>query len=524
MHTMLFLTVQLFVACQSDNKLQRHADDPNSAYHFPTIIVEPTTLDFGALSGGDVAEEVFTITNQGTEMSELTVDAIALTLGNDAGFSITTMPELPLVLGWEQTTEVVVTFSPGLPGETTGQVVVESDDELHPEVPVGLRGEGLVPYLVVDPPTYDFGGLTAGCEATTTFSVRNDGNDALTLEDVVSEGAGYAVTARPVLPAVLAPGEAVPVTVAFAPGTEATFGGGIVAVSDDPRGDQRAAITGNGVLPGTYHDAYAVPTGGRVDLLVFVDQSVSMNDDQVTLATNAQAFGEGLSTLTDDWHLMVVTADDGCSVSGIITPATPNCAAVIADTVLAGEEGSHSERGLYVSYLAVQAADAFECNEGFLREDALLHVIYISDESDQSPEPWTYYVDALRAMKGAEHLVKMSAVAGDVPSGCSTDENSASSGRGYYEAVEATHGGFVSLCSDWSTQIATMAGYGVTRDTFALSARPDPNTITVLVNGTRRGTGWHYMSDSNSVVFSAGVPVSGDSVDITYVVPVTCTP
>ncbi len=176
--------------------------------------------------------------------------------------------------------------------------------------------------------------------------------------------------------------------------------------------------------------------------------------------------------------------------------------------------------------MAADQSDVLDCNEGFVRPEALLHFIYISDEYEGSLEltriPWYTYLEDLQALKGAEYLVKMSAIAGDVPSGCDSGTNHAGPGVGYYEATQETHGGFLSICSEWSTALNTVAAYGVTRDTFPLSHTPDRSTIEVRVDGMLRTTGWHYMSDSNTVVFTEDIPHSGNVIDINSSVPYTC--
>ena len=52
---------------------------------------------------------------------------------------------------------------------------------------------------------------------------------------------------------------------------------------------------------------------------------------------------------------------------------------------------------------AVEKTDAGECNEGFLRSAAMLHIVMLSDECEQSPNPYLrtqwQYVDRIVAQK-----------------------------------------------------------------------------------------------------------------------------
>jgi hypothetical protein len=182
-----------------------------------------------------------------------------------------------------------------------------------------------------------------------------------------------------------------------------------------------------------------------------------------------------------------------------------------------------TESGLWVLARALEQTGPGECNEGFLREDALLHAIVVSDEGDHSPGPWEDYLARMRAAKGADWMVRMSAVSGDFPDGCATATNTALPGERYIDAVEATGGVYLSLCSAWAENVEVLADASVRRDTFPLTATPDPATIVVTRNGGTVRAGWTYVPESNVIVFEGTVvPTSGDVVTISYDAPVSC--
>ena len=123
-------------------------------------------------------------------------------------------------------------------------------------------------------------------------------------------------------------------------------------------------------------------------------------------------------------------------------------------------------------------------------------------------------MDKVIAKKGSSANVKFSAIAGDYPGGCSTAE----AGSGYYQAVSATEGVFLSICSDWASpsNLAMLAAASIQQAAFELSATPAPSTIHVYVNGTEREDNWHYDASDNTVVFDDGIPTEGDNVRIEY--------
>ena len=182
-----------------------------------------------------------------------------------------------------------------------------------------------------------------------------------------------------------------------------------------------------------------------------------------------------------------------------------------------------TESLLTVAANAVDNTDSGECNSGFIRPDAMLHLILVSDEPEQSSytsgRSWDDLVSQIIAKKGSSGMVRVSSIAGPVPSGC----GSADPGTGYSEAVAATGGVFLSICSNWATpsNLSQLAEASVNQDTFVLSREAAEATIEVYVNGQLR-TDWTFDSAGNSVTVNGGVPSEGDSVEITYSVLANC--
>jgi hypothetical protein len=239
-----------------------------------------------------------------------------------------------------------------------------------------------------------------------------------------------------------------------------------------------------------------------------------MDDDQARLASNFSTFISELNSYSEDWQIIVANDDNGCNAhGGVLRPEATNFVTRFQSAVSAGG-GWWTEAGLTVTSEAVEMTDPGECNFGFLRPEAMLHIIMVSDEPEQSTSTWNWYMDKVIAKKGSSANVKFSAIAGDYPGGCAT----ADAGNGYYQAVSATEGVFLSICSDWAspTNLAMLAAASIQQAAFELSATPAPTTIHVYVNGTERLNHWHYDAGDNTVVFDDGIPGEGDSVRITY--------
>jgi hypothetical protein len=188
--------------------------------------------------------------------------------------------------------------------------------------------------------------------------------------------------------------------------------------------------------------AAAKPT--PADILFVVDNSGSMADEQENLARNFDAFIQEIAG-PGDYQIGVVSTDqinamekEGLAIStfapsspfnlldfniGSCTASTiprgcfrgPNAATrlinsnVIVDAnaqieafqenVRVGSCGAGEETGLEAMKVALEATGPGECNEGFLRGEANLVVIIVSDEEDAGDVPVDQYVQDLGAIK-----------------------------------------------------------------------------------------------------------------------------
>ena len=185
---------------------------------------------------------------------------------------------------------------------------------------------------------------------------------------------------------------------------------------------------------------------------------------------------------------------------------------------MAQNGGSYTEALLSVAANAIEKSAAGYCNYGFVREDAALHIILVSDEPEQSAwlsgQTWDVLVGRIQAAKGDAGRVKISAIAGDYPSGCA----SADPGTGYYEAVTSTGGEFLSICSDWASAVnlERLASASITQTSFTLERTPLVSSIEVRLNGVVV-SGWVYDAATNTITMPDGTrPEEGDVVQITY--------
>ncbi len=501
----------LLVSCASEQGFSSASD--GSGVGGPQIFVDPEFLDFGQAGQDDTVVRSFTVTNVGE--GDLEVSGIEIGAGV-ASFTILN-EYLSFILPEQATEEIQVAFTPLGANEQQTDAIVSSNDEESPRVSVTLSGVGMVPDIEIDPNPYDFGEIYLGCERSGEVDIINVGEEPVTISEIGLDATPFTLYDPNILPLTLENnGDFITVEVGFSPDQEAAFAGDITVISDAPGSPDLGTITGSAIYAGDYTDRWELDENPPVDLAFFVDRSGSMDNDASDLARNFSTFIGQLSNYTSDWQIMVVTKDSGCNNNGILTQSLANYDTLFQSAVQQGG-GFYTEALLYLSYQAIEKTDSGECNTGFMRDDALLHIIYVSDEPDQSPNDWSYYVSALQDKKGDAANVKLSAVAGDYPGGCATAE----AGDGYYQAVAATGGEFLSICSEWSSNIEALADASIQLSEYSLSHTPDPDTLLVTVDGARVNT-WHYDEAANSVIFDSNIPEGGETIEISYSYLVAC--
>ena len=262
----------------------------------------------------------------------------------------------------------------------------------------------------------------------------------------------------------------------------------------------------------------------RTDLIFFGDTSDSMSAELETMGDNARTFMDHLDDYDTSWQMAVVTGPSGCAVNGTISTRVDDYTDRFAEALVtppdadAVAEGA-DEWGLFNVDQAVQASRPGGCNEGFVRDNALLHIIVLSDEHDSSPGSdagddsyWESYIDSIKDVKGDGYGVTVSGVLGPIPDGC----DGAYPGFGYSSAIEATGGALLSICDDWHDSLGVLVLASVQVSDFPLTETPDPDTIEVEVNDEERTSGWEYQTNGNLVHFTEALPTLSYTVTIRY--------
>jgi len=301
----------------------------------------------------------------------------------------------------------------------------------------------------------------------------------------------------------------------------------------------------------TYTDTFfQVPTDA-VDILWVVDNSLSMADEQAQVA---EKFGEFIISLEKselDFHIGVVTTDldhenhrgklmapEGEDV--YLSTVTEDYIGKFQDRVQVGIDGADKEKGIDAAFTALSEPLVSSWNQGFLREEATLSIIYVSDENDCTDRgSLAAYESGLSCYEHSDDLVSMynliedyaqlktggsrimvsSVVGPDIVENC---EGSVPGDR-YRTMTEAFGGIQGSICEEDFTGIMSDLGLQVSGMlySFQLSYLASVDTLEVWVDDVSvvedEDNGWTYNETYSILYFNGdGVPARGSEIVVSY--------
>jgi hypothetical protein len=304
-------------------------------------------------------------------------------------------------------------------------------------------------------------------------------------------------------------------------------------------------------------DVFEQIPAAKVDVLFVVDDSWSMADEQVLLKEELPKLVEIASEWGQDYHIAVTTTDTkgvrGEFVGNPKIGTKDDSVSNIANNLVVGVTGYFEEMGLESAWLALSGVNMSQTdiaclnvpgqcpkyddnnfywcksgyctgpNWGFLREDADLVIIIVSDEEDSSPQSVPWYVSQFSALKGKNsgYGVNLHAII-TTQDGCAGGFGTV--GYRYELAVQAFNGHLTSICaSDFSTEFKEIGEktFGL-KERFYPSLPIDPTTLVVRVDGKVCDSGWEFNIPTQSVVFDeegSCFPDYGETIELEYDVP-----
>ena len=539
------------------------------------ISVSPAMANFGLVTPPNTKDLPITITNRLTGPNDVCyITGLDLAAGSATAYSIVGGPVVEKELQPAEAWTVVVRVAPPGPVPTqlitlSGELTFNIASPTAPRVGVPLRTSVGPACVAITPDPLDFGTVKVGCNsATRDVNVYNICSTPVTINSFTLPSAGgllpgsmgcpgtspcpeFRLVSAPTIPSgglTLAPGAApIQVQLKYLPidiGSD-TGALSIDVVQSGQSLSYLLGIQGNADNTGLQTDTFRQSMTPKADILLVVDDSCSMGDKQMSLASNFASFIQYANATNTDYQIGVITTSDDPApcvpfvpcvpgqgrlvtrngVGPILTRNTPNLSSAFSTLVNVGTDGSGTETGLATATLALTPPLIAGANAGFLRVDANLAIVVISDAGDQSTQPVSYYQNRLINVKGFNRLSMFTfSTIGPflpmAPANCTYDD---ASGVTRYQALTTfTSGVSDEICSsNWATTLQNLGrtafGY---RTQFFLNNTPDlaAQPLDVQINGVPvPTTGWNYDSASNSITFtSMTTPQSGETLTVTY--------
>lgn len=320
----------------------------------------------------------------------------------------------------------------------------------------------------------------------------------------------------------------------------------------------------------------------KIDILWVIDNSGSMQTSQANLIENFNSFINKFKTLNYDFHMAVTSTDayldavdTGGSYKNAYCPAFNKKCSVLRDgpgkditaalhsgfsildrtvsnltsvfTLNAGQgvQGYGDER----AFQSLKTTLQNPTNAAFLRPDAFLAIIIVSDEDDFSHSSLTPALETLpsngyltdsRIHKVSDYVTFLDTLTKSTPGirnysvntisildeACKTQLNTTFTGRKigqrYINLADLTGGAKASLCDDFGGSLQLISDMVLTlSSSFKLDREPLPETIKVIVDGVAIANdavnGWTYDSSNLTVNFhGTSIPSADSQISITF--------
>lgn len=288
--------------------------------------------------------------------------------------------------------------------------------------------------------------------------------------------------------------------------------------------------------PASVEYGQVVTYNRKVDILIMVDNSSSMLQYQNKFSAQVPDMLNRLNAIGMDYQIGVTTSDMRSAGTGgqlfgnpkYITKNTPNAAALLQNMIRVGESGSDLERGISSVYQLLQPSYLAGEGAGFIRKDALLGLVFLTNEDDYSQNAvadYKAYFDTIKPLyKGNQrgwiaNFIGVLSIDGD----CQTTPDFKEAGLRYMALATASGGVKESICRSSLSNAIRSIGARIEQvlTEFYLQRRPVVDSITVSIGGKSIPmdpvNGWTYHEDGNFIrMHGTSIPGENQSVLIDF--------
>lgn len=248
-------------------------------------------------------------------------------------------------------------------------------------------------------------------------------------------------------------------------------------------------------------ETFSVSNSGKLDLLVVVDDSTSMAEEQNNLATKLDPLLSKIGNT--DWQIAVVTTSNPCLRNGgvPIRKSDVNASQLFQAAVIVPLDNTVIEKGFPMAIRALKG----ECGtvtSPWVRAGSSIGVLILSDEDNCGShagegcpgEPGETTQQMLDFLTGPQGIRAPGAARiYGIIDGLDTCGSSAFPAPKYKAGIDATGGTWGRICdANYSTTLQTISDNvsRIVKREFTLAHAPDAGTLSVLVDGAAPAGGY----------------------------------
>jgi len=259
-------------------------------------------------------------------------------------------------------------------------------------------------------------------------------------------------------------------------------------------------------------DSFEQPViSNGVDIIWVIDGSGSMNDDYANVLQGITDMMQNLPMI--NWRLVIISMTPHEAVAVESFPLLPGDTDQQAYAMFAENVQGNSEYGFDSVYEFLEN-NRFSAN--WLRDDAALLVVFVSDEDDQSTNRFPTAPLFKNWLDQKRENVYVSSIINIHPNDSECNAYTHNVGFRYTEITNSYAGQLLDICSaDWSQGVADASNQIQLREWYELTNKPlNDQEIYVFVDGLEFFD-WHYDPVENRVYFDI-VPGEESLVEIAY--------
>lgn len=255
-----------------------------------------------------------------------------------------------------------------------------------------------------------------------------------------------------------------------------------------------------------------------VDILWVIDPSGSMSNDRAQILDGINDMM--LALPLTGWRLAIIPTDYRKAEMESQFPLVPGDTAIDAELMMNNAITGNYEAGFDAVY-------GYIFNNSYaqtwLRHDAALLVVFVSDEEEQSFEYVNSAHQFVTWISGVRQSVFLASIVNLDPAVSDCNSSLANAGMKYIEATNTLNGNVIDICSeDWSSGVAEASNQLQEIEYWDLTFTPlYEDRIHVFIDGVEQpdivGTDvfWHYEPLENRIYFDK-IPQGGSLVEIAY--------